>query len=100
MARIIENERENCPPDLTIDEWNEIYLEVTQDLNRFLALQLIEDRKQDVSADYELNQMFSEMAIEMQAETLDPNNNESAVCALCKSNVARRIHGSRIACEL
>lgn len=44
--------------------------------------------------------MFSELAIETQAETLDPANKDSSVCALCKSNVTRRVRGSRIACEL
>lgn len=38
MDRIIEEERVNCPPDLSIDEWNEMYLEITQEFNRFLAL--------------------------------------------------------------
>ena len=40
------------------------------------------------------------MAIDVQAETLDPDNNDSSVCPFCKSNVARRIRGSRIVCEL
>ena len=31
---------------------------------------------------------------------LDPANNDSCVCAICKSNVARRVQGSRIVCEL
>lgn len=44
--------------------------------------------------------MFSQLAIDVQAETLDPANNDSSVCALCKRNVARRIRGSRIVCEL
>jgi len=44
--------------------------------------------------------MFSELAIEQQAEILDPANNDSAVCGLCKRNVVRRIRGSRIVCEL
>ena len=60
----MDDERENNLPDLTIDQWNEIYLEVTEDLNRMLAQQLIQDSKNDPEADYELNQMFSELAIE------------------------------------
>ena len=65
MARIIEDERENNDlPELTVDQWNEIYEEVTQDMNKMLALQLLEDQKYDHEADYELNQMFSELAIE------------------------------------
>ena len=44
--------------------------------------------------------MFSELAIEQQAEVLDPSNNDSCVCALCKRNVARRVHGTRIVCEM
>ena len=87
-------------PDLTIDEWNEIYLELSSEVNHLLAKQLIEDRKQDAGADFELNQLFSEMAIEVQAETLDPNNHDSNVCALCRQNIARRVQGSRVVCEL
>ena len=68
VARIFEDERENNNddlPELTVDQWNEIYEEVTQDMNKMLALQLIEDQKHyDHEADYELNQMFSELAIE------------------------------------
>ena len=30
---------------------------------------------------------------------LDPSNNDSCVCALCKSNVARRVQGTKIICE-
>lgn len=61
----MEDERENCPPELTVDQWNEIYDEVTQDMNKMLALQLIEDHKlADMEDDYELNQMFSDLAIE------------------------------------
>ena len=56
MARIIEDERENNDlPELTVDQWNEIYEEVTQDMNKMLALQLLEDQKYDHEADYELN---------------------------------------------
>ena len=65
-----------------------------------LALQLLEERKFDHEADYELNQMFSDLAIEQQAEVLDPANNDSCVCALCKSNVARRVQSTKIICEL
>lgn len=37
MAQMMEEEREQNLPDLSVDEWNEIYLEVTRDLNRLLA---------------------------------------------------------------
>lgn len=58
MARILDEEKEQLP-ELSVDEWNEIYIEIQQDMTRMLALQLLEDRKQDVEYDYELNQMFS-----------------------------------------
>lgn len=38
VNRIIDCEREQNLPELTVDEWNEIYLEVTQDMHRLLAL--------------------------------------------------------------
>ena len=81
-----------------MDEW---YLEISQDFNKFLVQQLIEDRKYDSSVDYELNEMFSQLGIEQQAEMLDPSNSniDSAVCALCKCNVVRRVHGTRLVCE-
>ena len=102
MNQIIDDERENNNnlPELTVDEWNEIYEEMSRDINQYLAQQLIEERKQDESADFELNQLFSELAIEQQAETLDPNNKDANVCALCKSNVARRVKQTRIVCEM
>ena len=101
MAWIMEEEKENNSlPELTIDQWNEVYLELSQEMNNMLAQQLIEDRKLDDEADYELNKMFSAMAIEQQAEVLDPTNNDSGVCPMCKVNIARRIHGSKIMCEL
>ena len=40
------------------------------------------------------------MAIEQQAETLDPSNHDVAVCSLCKSNAARRVKGTKIHCEM
>jgi len=51
----MEEERENNLPELSVEQWNDIYLEVTEDMHRMLAKQLIEDRKLDVNADYELN---------------------------------------------
>jgi len=38
------------------------------------------------------------MEIEQLAETLDPNNVNSAVCAVCKNGVIRKFD-NRLACE-
>ena len=64
LERIMDEEREENLPELTVDQWNEIYMEVTEDLNKMLAEQLIEDSKNDPYADYELNEMFSQCAAE------------------------------------
>jgi ribosomal protein L37AE/L43A len=60
---------------------------------------LLEQRKQDEGYNYEINQAFSELAIQQQAESLDPDNRDCYVCARCKNNVARRIKQSVIVCE-
>ena len=41
LERIMDEEREENLPELTVDQWNEIYMEVTEDLNKMLAEQLI-----------------------------------------------------------
>jgi len=58
------NEEKDNLPDLTVDEWNEIYLDMTQEMHDMIARDLLEDRKQDIGASYEINQAFSELAIE------------------------------------
>ena len=44
--------------------------------------------------------MFDALSIEQTAELYDPDNRDSFVCAICKSNVVRRIQGTRMVCEL
>lgn len=74
-------------------------MEMYQELHEFIAKELMEQRRQDIGANYEINQAFSELAIQQQAETLDPDNRDCYVCARCKNNVARRIKESKIICE-
>jgi hypothetical protein len=66
-----------------------------------VARELIEARRQDEVACFELDQAFAELAVETQAETYDPDNpnRDCYVCARCKNNTARRIRESRIVCE-
>ena len=65
----MEEEKENNSlPELSTDQWNEMYLELSQEVNSMLAQQLIEDRKLDDEADFVQNNEFSAMAIESQAE--------------------------------
>ena len=96
VAHILKDEM----PGLSDEYWNEIYLEVQRDITQFLVRQLIEDRRQDEGVDYELNEMFHELAISQQVELDDPENNDSAVCPICKRNIVRRVQGSRIVCEM
>jgi hypothetical protein len=37
MAQILEDERENNLPELSVDDWNEIYEEMSRDINQYLA---------------------------------------------------------------
>ena len=55
VNKIMQDEKDQVLPDLSIDEWNEIYLDLQSEFNNMLAKQLIEDRKQDAGADFELN---------------------------------------------
>lgn len=76
-----------------------MYMQMYEELHEMIARELVEERRQDISVCFEVNEQFSALAIEQQAETLDPNNRDCYVCARCKSNVARRIKESRIVCE-
>ena len=51
-------------PDMTVDEWNQVYLEVTEELYQTVAKQLIEERNQDPVVEWDLKEAFSRMAIE------------------------------------
>jgi hypothetical protein len=57
------NEEKDNLPELSVDEWNEIYMEMCQELHEFIAKELMEERRQDIGANYEINQAFSELAI-------------------------------------
>ena len=87
-------------PDMTVDQWNDVYIEVTEELYRGIAQQLIEEFNQNEKFHWELNEKFSKLAIENQVETLDPSNIDVAVCSLCKNNSARRVKETRIHCEM
>lgn len=50
-------------PELSIDEWNQIYHEMYQELHDQIARDLMDQRRQDEGSNYEINQAFSELAI-------------------------------------
>ena len=89
---------EDCPPDMTVDEWNKVYAEVTIELHEAIAKQLLKEREEEESFYLELNDKFSELAIEQQVETLTGEGWDSSVCAVCKSDIVRRF-GRRITCN-
>ena len=89
-------------PQMTVDEWNQVYIEVHDELYAEIAKQLIAERNQDPVKAYDLNEAFSNMAIEQQAEmfNMENPNPDVAVCALCQQSPARRIKGQEIHCEM
>lgn len=95
-------EKENGYSQMDIDDWNQVYIELKEDLHRAIAQNLIAERKDDESANFELNEQFSRMAVEQLAECLDPkiNNGNTSVCAVCKHALVRKIGKSRLACEV
>jgi len=51
--------KDDRPDDMTVDDWNEIYLEVTRELHEVLAKQLIQESKQDEQTSFEEYERFS-----------------------------------------
>jgi len=56
------------------------------------------EHRQDEAYNYESNEAFSRQAAEAQAMAYDTNNNDSYVCAICKSGNAYRVK-SKVMCE-
>ncbi len=82
---------------MTVDEWNQVYAEVTTELHEAIAKQLLLERQEEENFYLELNDKFSELAIEQQVETLTGEGWDSAVCVVCKSDIVRRF-GKNITC--
>jgi len=85
-------------PELSIDEWNDEYQQIMNEMNEYLAKMLIESAKQDESHQYESYQNLLEKDLEEMASFYDQNNNDFYVCAICKRNVYR-VQGSRVCCQ-
>ena len=87
---------------MSVEEWNEVYIEVSDELYAEIAKQLIAERNQDPAKNWDLNEAFSNMAIEQQAEmfNMEHPNPDVAVCSLCKRSAARRIKEQQIHCEM
>lgn len=62
-------------------------------MHRQIAEQLLLDYRQNESTNCELNERFTELALEQQIETNDPDggNFAAGVCALCRSGIVRMI---------
>jgi hypothetical protein len=80
-------------------EWEQ---EMIIEMHRAIAEQLLRERSLDESANYELNEKFTKLATEQQAETMDPScyNEGASVCALCKRGMVRRIGTRYLTCEI
>ena len=51
-------------PEMTVEEWNQVYIEVSDELYAEIAKQLIAERNMDPVKNWDLNEAFSNMAIE------------------------------------
>jgi|LakMenE01Jun11ns_1017448.scaffolds.fasta_scaffold8613828_1 hypothetical protein len=49
---------------MDIEDWNQVYEELRQDLYKAIAQGLILERNNDEVANYELNEQFSRLAVE------------------------------------
>ena len=74
---------------MTIDQWNNEYQQIYNELNEYLARSLIESTANDESYHFEKYQQMNNQETEQIAQTYDPNNNSFYICALCKRYVYR-----------
>ena len=98
MSHHLVEDLDQRPPDMTVEEWNDIYIEVTRELHESIAKQLVLDSKQCEQTDIDNQERFSQQETDIQAELGDPQNYTSSVCAVCKNGVARKFN-NRLACE-
>jgi rubrerythrin len=104
-----EEDQANLPP-LSVEDWNAQYEQLMQELNEYLARELLESTAQDEAYHFERYQRSSEQ----EGEYLSQIYNESAshtaslfstcpdrmyVCAVCKSLVHRIQDTTRVVCE-
>lgn len=61
------------PQDMTVDDWNEVYAQVQQELHQCIAKMLIQESQSEMQGEYD--ERMSEMEAEALAECADPNNN-------------------------
>ena len=66
INEMLDEERENMQdlPEMTVEEWNQVYIEVSDELYAEIAKQLIAERNMDPVKNWDLNEAFSNMAIE------------------------------------
>ncbi|CDW75359.1 UNKNOWN [Stylonychia lemnae] len=75
--------------DLSVDEWNQEYDEIINELNAYAAQQLIEMTKFDELYHYEKYEQTNQREADQFAQTYDPTNNSFYICAICKRYVYR-----------
>ena len=62
MQAELQTAQQEFGGDLTEEQWNQVYIELSQEMVQRLALQLIEDSKYDICADYETFMRHEEQA--------------------------------------
>jgi hypothetical protein len=90
-------ESQNTVSDMTVDEMNTVYSEITSELYQAIAQSLLTQQKQDEAYNYESNEAFSRAAADAQAMALH-DNKDASVCAICKSGNAYRVR-TKLMCE-
>ena len=91
---MLDEERQQMKdlPQMTVEEWNELYLEMTDELHAMIAKEMIQQRNQRPETAWKLEEAFSELLITNTEEALGPGNKgDVSNCPVCKMNIVRRV---------
>lgn len=88
----------NNLPELSVDQFNEEYIQLMDELNQYLAKKLLDSCNNDDALNYQRNDEFTQQQTETLAQIYDPQNNSFYICAICKRYVYK-VMGSRVQCE-
>ena len=84
--------------EISVDQFNEEYIQLMEELNQYLAKKLLESCNNDDALNYQRNYEFSKQQTETLAQMYDPTNNSFYICAICKRYVYR-VNGTKVQCE-
>eukprot|EP00347_Sterkiella_histriomuscorum_P022353 403330781 len=92
------NQYQNGELDFDIDECIREFEIIQQELNEYLAKQLIESTKFNEEYHYDKYEQHNQREADMLASIYDPSNKDFYICAICKGQVIR-VNGTTIQCE-